>query len=35
MGQMNKERWKTQGEQMQKMKLITKTPETDKFFQDF
>ena len=35
MGQMSKERWKTQGEQMQRLKLITKAPETDKFFQDF
>lgn len=35
LGQMQKERWKTQGEQMLKLKLITKAPETDKFFQEF
>lgn len=35
MGQMSKDRWKSQGEQMQNLKLISKTPETDKFFQDF
>ncbi len=34
-GQMSKERWKKQGDQMQQLKLITKVPETDKFFQDF
>lgn len=35
LGQMKKERWYGMGQQMQSLKLISKSPETDKFFQDF
>lgn len=34
LGQMKKERWQTTGQQMLDLKLIHKTPEIDKFFQD-
>jgi NitT/TauT family transport system substrate-binding protein len=35
LGQMTSKRWQTLGQQMLDLKLITKKPETDKFFQTF
>lgn len=35
LGQMKKDRWLALGQQMQSLKLISKTSETDKIFQDF